>query len=153
METRCYVMERAKLQSITQAFFITFVKAKYIKTIPTNTFNNLITNVETKICVMLPTKEITDKNSNVAKIAPIANKCTSLRFNFSSEIFVENTPVQNKIVSGFDAVNRNPFINELLDFCPANKLISGIMFKPKTPEIILVPKYATISAPKILNTF
>lgn len=74
----------------------------------------------------------------------------SLLFNLSSETFVLKTPVQKKIVKGFDAVRISAYKNELL-LLILKILKYGIIFKPNALNIIFNPNTSTIKPLNILK--
>ena len=88
-----------------------FLKPNKIRKMPTDIFKIEIIVFENNVWVKLPKIDIRVKKNNVEKIHPRV-KNFKLFFEISScAILLENTPAQKTIVSGFESVKNNDWIN------------------------------------------
>ena len=87
------------------------------------------------------------KNTKVDNIAPIPNMYKSFCFIFSSPIFPEKTPAQNRIVKGLDKVNTSVFQKTLCVVCFERKSKLGMRVIPQKLMILLKPNTRRTAAP------
>jgi hypothetical protein len=98
----------------------------------------------------LPKKDIRVKKNNVERTQPNPKRISCFLFRLFSATWVENTPPQNIMVKGLDAVRSSPWIKIFLLVTLENNLKSGNKFTPKAPVMVLVPNHKSTMHPKIL---